>query len=390
MPSNRVKNIAPSATFAIEAKTKQLKKEGRDIVNFGLGEPDFNTPEHIKQAAKKAIDSNFTRYTPVGGIQELKKAIADKFRRENNIDYNASEILVSCGGKHSLYNIAMAVLDKGDEAILPIPYWVSYREIIKIAEAKPVFCKTDGKFKLTAAFIEEKVTDKTKLLILNSPNNPSGAVIEPSEIRKIAELAVEHGFYVVSDEIYEYFIYGKNKHISIASLNEEIKNLTFTCNAVSKAYAMTGWRIGYAAGNKDIIKTMENLQSNSTSNPTSISQYAALEALSGSQESVRQMVHAFDERRMYIHKRLNEVEGISCNEPEGAFYAFPDISKTGINSMDFASKLLYEALVAVVPGIAFGSDKHVRLSYATSIYEIERGLDRIEKWLRQKTVKIYQ
>jgi len=390
MLSNRAKNIAPSATFAIDAKTKQLKKEGKDIVNFGLGEPDFNTPEHIKQAAKKAIDSNFTRYTPVGGIQELKKAIADKFRRENNIDYNASEILVSCGGKHSLYNIAMAVLDKGDEAILPIPYWVSYREIIKIAEAKPVFCKTDGKFKLTAAFIEEKVTDKTKLLILNSPNNPSGAVIEPSEIRKIAELAVEHGFYVVSDEIYEYFIYGKNKHISIASLNEEIKNLTFTCNAVSKAYAMTGWRIGYAAGNKDIIKTMENLQSNSTSNPTSISQYAALEALSGSQESVRQMVHAFDERRMYIHKRLNEVEGISCNEPEGAFYAFPDISKTGINSMDFASKLLYEALVAVVPGIAFGSDKHVRLSYATSIYEIERGLDRIEKWLRQKTVKIYQ
>src|SRR3989338_5147125 len=390
MLSNRAKNIAPSATFAIDAKTKQLKKEGKDIVNFGLGEPDFNTPEHIKQAAKKAIDSNFTRYTPVGGIQELKKAIADKFRRENNIDYNASEILVSCGGKHSLYNIAMAVLDKGDEAILPIPYWVSYREIIKIAEAKPVFCKTDGKFKLTAAFIEEKVTDKTKLLILNSPNNPSGAVTKPSEIRKIAELAVEHGFYVVSDEIYEYFIYGKNKHISIASLNEEIKNLTFTCNAVSKAYAMTGWRIGYAAGNKDIIKTMENLQSNSTSNPTSISQYAALEALSGSQESVRQMVHAFDERRMYIHKRLNEVEGISCNEPEGAFYAFPDISKTGINSMDFASKLLYEALVAVVPGIAFGSDKHVRLSYATSIYEIERGLDRIEKWLRQKTVKIYQ
>ena len=390
MLSNRAKNIAPSATFAIDAKTKQLKKEGKDIVNFGLGEPDFNTPENIKLAAKNAIDSNFTRYTPVGGIQELKKAIADKFRRENNIDYNASEILVSCGGKHSLYNIAMAVLDKGDEAILPIPYWVSYREIIKIAEAKPVFCKTDGKFKLTAAFIEEKVTDKTKLLILNSPNNPSGAVIEPSEIRKIAELAVEHGFYVVSDEIYEYFIYGKNKHISIASLNEEIKNLTFTCNAVSKAYAMTGWRIGYAAGNKDIIKTMENLQSNSTSNPTSISQYAALEALSGSQESVRQMVHAFDERRMYIHKRLNEVEGISCNEPEGAFYAFPDISKTGINSMDFASKLLYEALVAVVPGIAFGSDKHVRLSYATSIYEIERGLDRIEKWLRQKTVKIYQ
>ena len=382
MLSNRVKNIAPSATFAIDAKTKQLKNEGKDIVNFGLGEPDFNTPENIKQAAKKAIDNNFTRYTPVGGIPELKKAIADKFKKENNIDYDASEILVSCGGKHSLYNIAMAILNKGDEAILPIPYWVSYQEIIKLAEAKPVFCKTDGKFKLTAAFVGEKVTDKTKLLILNSPNNPSGAVIEPSEIRKIAELAVEHGFYVVSDEIYEHFIYGQNKHISIASLNEEIKNLTLTCNSVSKVYAMTGWRIGYAAGNKDIIKMMDNLQSNSTSNPSSISQYAALEALSGSQESVRRMVKAFDERRKFIYKRLNEIEGISCIEPEGAFYAFADISETGMASTEFANKLLDEALVAVVSGIAFGSNNHIRLSYATSIREIERGLDRIEKWLK--------
>ena len=388
MLSNRVKNIAPSATFAIDAKTKQLKKEGKDIVNFGLGEPGFNTPENIKLAAKKAIDSNFTRYTPVGGIPELKNAIADKFKRDNDIDYDASEILVSCGGKHSLYNIAMAILDRGDEAILPVPYWVSYEEIIKLAEAKPVFCRTDDKFKLTAAFVEEKMTDKTKLLILNSPNNPSGAVIDPSEIRKIAELAVEHKFYVVSDEIYEHFIYGHGKHISIASLNEEIKELIFTCNAVSKAYAMTGWRIGYTAGNKDIIKTMENLQSNSTSNPSSISQYAALEALSGPQGSVNQMVKAFDERRKFIHKRLNEIDGISCIEPEGAFYAFPDISETGMKSMEFASRLLDEALVAVVPGIAFGSDKHVRLSYATSIHEIEKGLDRIEKWLKQKTVKV--
>ncbi len=384
MISNRVKNIAPSATFAIDAKTKQLRSEGKDIVNFGLGEPDFNTPESIKQAAKKAIDSNFTRYTPVGGIPELKKAIADKFRRENSIDYDASEILVSCGGKHSLYNIAMAILDKGDEAILPVPYWVSYQEIIKLAEAKPVFCRTDKKFKLTADFVEEKVTKKTKLLILNSPNNPSGAMIEPVEIRKIAELAVEHGFYIVSDEIYEHFIYGGGKHVSIASLNEEIKNITFTCNAVSKAYAMTGWRIGYAAGSKDIIKAMENLQSNTTSNPTSISQYAALDALSGSQESVKQMVKAFDERRKFIHKRLNEIEGISCVEPEGAFYAFPDISKTNMKSMEFASRLLEGALVAVVPGIAFGSDSHVRLSYATSMREIEKGIDRIEQWLKNK------
>ena len=388
MLSNRVKNIAPSATFAIDAKTKQLKKEGKDIVNFGLGEPDFNTPENIKLAAKKAIDSNFTRYTPISGIPELKKAIAGKFKRENNIDYNDSEILASCGGKHSLYNIAMAILDRGDEAILPVPYWVSYEEIIKLAEAKPVFCRTDEKFKLTADFVEEKVTDKTKLLILNSPNNPTGAVIEPSEIRKIAEIAVEHNFYVVSDEIYEDFIYGRSRHVSIASLNEEIKNLTLTCNSVSKAYAMTGFRIGYTAGNRDIIKMMENLQSNSTSNPSSISQYAALEALNGPQDSVKQMVNAFDERRKLMHKRLNEIDGISCVEPEGAFYAFPEISGTGMASMDFSSKLLDEALVAVVPGIAFGSDTHVRLSYAASIREIEKGLDRIEKWLKQKTIKI--
>ena len=383
MISNRAKNIAPSATLAIDAKAKQLRKEGKDIVILGAGEPDFNTPENIKLAAKKAIDSNFTRYTPVSGILELKKAIAGKFKRDNNTDYDVSEILVSCGGKHSLYNIAMTILDRGDEAILPVPYWVSYEEIIKLAEAKPVFCRTDDKFKLTAAFVEEKVTDKTKLLILNSPNNPTGAIIEPSEIRKIAELAVEHNFYVVSDEIYEHFIYGNKNHVSIASLNEEIKNLTLTCNSVSKAYAMTGWRIGYTAGNKDIIKTMENLQSNSTSNPCSISQYAALEALSGSQESVRQMVKSFDERRKVMHKRLNEIESISCIEPEGAFYAFADISETGMASMEFANKLLDEALVAVVPGIAFGSDKHIRLSYATSINEIERGLDRIEKWLKK-------
>ncbi|MBI2557918.1 pyridoxal phosphate-dependent aminotransferase [Candidatus Woesearchaeota archaeon] len=383
MLSNRVKNIAPSATFAIEAKTKQLRSEGKDIVNFGLGEPDFNTPESIKQAAKKAIDSNFTRYTPVGGIPELKKAIADKFRRENSIDYDVSEILVSCGGKHSLYNIAMVILDKGDEAILPVPFWVSYQEIIKLAEAKPVFCRTDKKFKLTADFVEEKVTKKTKLLILNSPNNPSGATIEPDEIRKIAELAIEHKFYVLSDEIYEHFVYN-GKHTSIASLNEEIKKLTFTCNAVSKAYAMTGWRIGYVAGSKDIIKAMENLQSNATSNPSSISQYAALEALNGSQDSVTQMVKAFDERRKFIHKRLNEIKGISCIEPEGAFYAFPDISKTNMKSMEFASRLLDEALVAVVPGIAFGSDSHARLSYAASMHDIEKGLNRIEQWLKNK------
>ena len=386
MLAERVKGIAPSATLAIDAKAKQLKKEGKDVVIFGAGEPDFNTPENIKQAAKKAIDNNFTRYTPVGGIPELRQAVADKFKRENNISYDVSEILISCGGKHSLYNISMAVLDKGDEAILPVPYWVSYDEIIKLAEAKPIFCKTDEKFKLTADIVEEKISEKTKMLILNSPSNPSGAIVEPNEIKKIADLAIKNNFYVVSDEVYEHFIYGNKKHLSIASLNDEIKKLTIASNSVSKTYAMTGWRIGYSAGNKEIIKAMDNLQSHSTSNPSSIAQYAALEALNGSQDSVKQMVKAFDERREFIYKRLNEIDGISCVEPEGAFYAFPDISKTGMSSIEFASRLLDEALVAVVPGIAFGSDKHIRLSYATSIHEIERGLDRIEKWIKQKTV----
>ena len=383
MLSERVRNIAPSATLAIDSKAKQLKKEGKDVVIFGAGEPDFNTPDNIKQAAKKAIDNNITKYTPVGGMPELKNAIAGKFAQFNKINYDASEIIIGCGGKHVLYNAMMTVLDKGDEAILPVPYWVSFEEMVKLAGAKTVFCETDKKFKLTAEKIEEKITAKTKLLVLNSPNNPSGAIAEPSEIKKIAKLAVDNNFYVISDEVYEYFTYGK-EFLSIASLNDKIKNLTITANSVSKTYAMTGWRIGYCGANKDVIKAMDNLQGHSTSNPSNIAQMAALEALHGPQDSIEHMVKAFDERRKYVHKRLNEIDGIFCVEPEGAFYAFPDISQTNMDSMSFSSRLLDEVLVAVVPGIAFGSDKHVRLSYAASMHEIERGLDRIEKWLKNK------
>ena len=382
MLSKRVKNIAPSATLAIDSKAKQLKKEGKDILIFGAGEPDFNTPDNIKQAAIKAIDNNVTRYTPVGGMPELKKAVTDKFRSFNRISYDSSEIMIGCGGKHILYNAMMAVLDKGDEAILPAPYWVSFEEMIKLAEAKPVFCNTDGNFRLTAENVEDKITKKTKLLVLNSPSNPSGAIAEPSEIKKIAKLSVENNFFVISDEVYEYFTYGKG-HLSIASLNDRIKNLAITCNSVSKTYAMTGWRIGYCGAGKELINAMENLQSHSTSNPSNIAQMAALEALTGPQDSVKHMVKAFDERRRFIHKRLNEIEGISCIEPEGAFYAFPNIEETGMNSITFASKLLDEALVAVVPGAAFGKEGHVRLSYAASIHEIEKGLDRIDKWLKK-------
>ena len=382
MLSQRVRNIAPSATLVIDTKAKQLKKEGKDVVIFGAGEPDFNTPENIKLAAKKAVDSDMTRYTPVGGILELKKTVADKFKRINKIGYDVSEIIIGCGGKHILYNVMMSLLEKGDEAILPVPYWVSFEEMIKLAEAKSVLCETDEKFRLTAEKVDEKTTSKTKLLVLNSPNNPSGAVVDPIEIKKIAKLAVDNNFYVISDEVYEYFVYGDNRHVSIASLNDDIKKLTITTNSVSKTYAMTGWRIGYCGADGEIIKGMENLQGHSTGNPSNIAQMAALEAFTGQQDSIGQMMVAFDERRRFMHKRLNEIKGISCVEPQGAFYAFPDISETGMGSMAFSSRLLDEALVAVVPGIAFGSDKHVRLSYATSIHEIERGMDRIEKWAK--------
>lgn len=384
MVSKRASNINPSATLAIDTKAKQLKKEGKDVVIFGAGEPDFNTPGNIKQAAKKAIEDNITRYTPVAGIPALREAIANKFKLVNNINYEPSEVIVSCGAKHTLYNIAMALLNKGDEAILPVPYWVSFEEMIKLAEANVIFCSTDKNFKLTAKDVEEKTTKKTKMLILNSPNNPSGAIVEQQEIKKIAKLAVENNFYVVSDEVYEYFVYNNKKRVSIASLNDEIKNLTITVNSVSKTYAMTGWRIGYCGANKELIKAMENFQGHSTGNASNIAQMAALEALSGPQDSVKKMVSAFDERRRFMHKRLNEINNISCIEPEGAFYAFADIAKTGMKSMEFSSKLLDEALVAVVPGKAFGSDNHIRLSYAASMQEIENGMDRIEKWVKRK------
>lgn len=390
--SERVKNIAPSATLAVDSKAKQLKKEGKDIVIFGAGEPDFNTPENIKEAAKKAIDNNISRYTPIAGIPELKQAVVNKFKKDNKINYDISEVIISCGGKHTLYNIAMSILNQGDEAILPVPYWVSFEEIIKLTGARVVFCKTDKNFKLTAQAVEKKISKKTKMLILNSPNNPSGAIVEPSEVKKIAKLAVKHNFYVVSDEVYEFFVYGNKsstetvldkKGISIASLSDQVKDLTITVNAVSKTYAMTGWRIGYCGANKEIIKAMENLQGHSTSNPSNIAQMAALEALNGPQDSVKQMVKAFDERRKFMYQSLNKMQGISCLEPEGAFYAFPDISRTGMKSMEFSSRLLDEALVAVVPGIAFGSDNHIRLSYAASMQEIAKGMDRMEKWVKK-------
>ncbi len=384
MVSGRVKNITPSATLAIDSKAKQLKKEGKDVLNFGAGEPDFNTPQNIKDAAKKAIDNNITRYTPVGGIPELREAIAKKFQYYNKINYDSSEVMVSSGGKHGLYNIAASILNDGDEAILPVPYWVSFGEMVKLAGAKPIFCKTDETFRLTAEDVKKKITSKTKMLILNSPSNPSGAIVERKEVEKIAKLAVEHNFYVVSDEVYEHFTYGNKERVSIASLNNKIKNLTITANSFSKTYAMTGWRVGYCGASREVIKAMENFQSHASGNVSNISQMAALEAIKGPQNSIKEMIKAFDQRRKFMHKRLNEIPGIKCSEPEGAFYAFPDINGTEMSSMDFSAKLLDEALVAVVPGTAFGLEGYIRLSYAASMKDIEQGMDRIKKWVKGK------
>ena len=381
--SKRAAGIAPSVTLAITAKAKQMKADGIDVVGFGAGEPDFDTPDHIKDAAIKAIREGFTKYTPSGGIPELRKAVCEKFRRENNIDYKPNEVLISCGGKHTLYNLMEVLLDHGQEAILPAPYWVTYEEQIKMAGAKPVIIDTSKTgLKLTADSVEKALTPKTKLLILNSPSNPTGMIVDEKELRKIAELAVKHKFYVISDEVYEFLIYDGKKHLSIASLNEEIRKLTITVNAVSKTYSMTGWRIGYCGGPAEIIKAMDNLQSHSTSNPCSISQKAALAALTSPNDFLKEWKKAFDERRKYMVDRLNKIKCVKCIMPEGAFYAFPDVSRTGLKSMEFTERLLDEAKVAVVPGKDFGADNNVRLSYACSMENIKKGLDRIEEFCR--------
>ncbi|MFH1587269.1 MAG: pyridoxal phosphate-dependent aminotransferase [Candidatus Diapherotrites archaeon] len=374
--------IPPSSTMAINAKANQMIADGENVLKFGIGEPDFNTPENVKAAGKKAIDDNRSKYTPASGIPELKNAICDKLKRENGLEYSPKEVIVSNGGKHSLYNIMLALLNKGDEVIIPIPAWISYKEQVTLAGGKSVFVGTDEAFKISAEKVREAVSEKTKAIIINSPSNPTGATIEESELRAIAELAVEKEFYIISDEVYEKFVYGGRKFISTASLGEEVKDLTLTCNAVSKTYAMTGWRIGYTAGNEKVIKAMGNVQSHSSGNPCSIAQYAALEAFNGQQESVGEMIKQFDERRQYVFKHLNEIDGIKLVEPEGAFYAFPDVrgvfNKSIGNGAALCDYLLEEAKVALVPGDEFGSNNHIRFSYASSMDDIREGIGRIK------------
>jgi aspartate aminotransferase len=387
--AQRVGRIQPSPTLAITAKANALRAEGRDVIGFGAGEPDFDTPANIKEAAIDSIRDGFTRYTPVGGIPELKDAIIEKLRRDSGLVYARSEIVVSCGAKHTLYNLAQALFEEGDEVIIPSPYWVSYPDIVLLAGAEPVILDTqeaDG-FKVTPDRLAETITTQTKALILNSPSNPTGAAYTFDEIKALAEVVIEKDILVLSDEIYEKIVYNGFSFSSIAMVGEEAKNHSVVVNGVSKTYAMTGWRIGYAAGPEEIVSAVTKIQSQNTSNPPSISQKAALEALNGDQSAVDKMVEAFAQRRDYIVGALNGTPGISCFNPEGAFYAFPDVSalygrayrgSVITDSASFAEYLLDAANVAVVPGVAFGSDAHVRLSYATSMENIQKGVERIQ------------
>ncbi|MDI3535390.1 MAG: aspartate aminotransferase [Thermosediminibacterales bacterium] len=392
--SERAMGISPSLTLAITAKAKEMKKRGLNVIGFGAGEPDFDTPEHVKKTAIKSIEEGFTKYTPASGIVELKEAICNKLKKENNLNYTTDQILVSNGAKHSLFNAFLAILNPEDEVIVPAPYWVSYPELIKMAGGKPVFLETDEKndFKIYPDDLKRCITSKTKAIVLNSPNNPTGSIYSYDELKKIAEIAVENKLFVISDEIYEKLVYDDSKHISIASLDDSIKEQTIVINGVSKAYSMTGWRIGYAAGPSNIIKAMSNIQSHSTSNPNSIAQRAAYTAISGSQTAVEKMVQEFEKRRNFMVDAINKIEGISCKKPQGAFYVMVNISdikgkllhgKKIEGSQDFASQLLDRAQVAVVPGIAFGADDYVRLSYATSMENIKEGIKRIESFLQE-------
>ena len=391
--SKLAKNLKPSATLAITAKAKDLKSKGIDIIGFGAGEPDFDTPNNIKSAAKDSIDSGFTKYTAASGIIELKEAIRERISIDYGLSYENKEILVGSGAKHVLYNLFNVLIDNGDEVLIPAPYWVSYPEQVKISGGVPIIIQTKQKdgFKITKKQIASRCNENTKILVLNYPSNPTGSTYNYDELSQIAEICKEKNLIVISDEIYDKIIYSNEKHISFPQLSEDAKNRTILVNGVSKTYSMTGWRIGYAAGNSEVISAMNNLSGQSTSNPTSISQKAAIEAFSGNQSKVEEMLGEFEIRKEYISSFLNEIEGIECFVPKGAFYVFPDISyyfgksfkgKEITNSIEFTDFLLDHAKVAVVPGIEFGSDKHIRISYATSMNDIKEGTKRIKESLQ--------
>jgi aspartate aminotransferase len=383
--SQRAATLSPSLTLAIDSKAKQMKADGKDVVGFGAGEPDFDTPQHIKDAAAKALAAGFTKYTPAAGIPELRQAIADKHKRENGLTYNPSQIIVSCGGKHSCYNVILATCEEGDEVIIPAPYWLSYPEMVKLASAEPVVVETTDRteFKITPEALRQAITPRTRLLILNSPSNPTGSVYSPLEIKALGDICVEKGVLIMSDEIYEHLLYDGAKHQSVASFSQAHFENTIIVHGFAKAWSMTGWRLGWCAAPEPIAKAIDAIQSHSTSNPTSFAQKGAVAALNGSQEHLPVWLAEFNKRRTYAWKKLNTIPGISCVNAKGAFYLFPNISKTGLKSTEFCAKLLEAEQVAAVPGIAFGADDYIRLSYATSMPNLEKGLERIDRFCQQ-------
>lgn len=388
----RMTSISPSLTLAISAKAKAMKAAGESVVSFGVGEPDFNTPAHIIDAAKKALDNGHTKYTPSSGLLPLRKAICEKFKKDNGLDYEPSQIIVSNGAKHSIFNACYALLDEGDEVIIPEPYWLTYPEVVKVCGGVPKYlsCKKENKYKFSAADLQAAITPKTKMLIFNSPSNPTGAVYDEKEVREIAAVCEAAGIFVLADEIYEKLCYNGVKPYSIAAVSEKMKDLTITVNGVSKSYAMTGWRIGYLAAPKDVAKAIDSFQSHATSNASSISQYATIEALASSDEEIQAMVEVFDKRRAKLLDLINGIDGVRAIEPDGAFYVMLVVGdlygktyegKTVSNSIEFADILLEAEKVATVPGVSFGADDCVRLSYALSDADLEEGLKRIARFV---------
>jgi aspartate aminotransferase len=382
--ASRVSELTPSLTLSIDSKAKALRAEGVDVYSFGAGEPDFDTPEHIKAAAIEALNAGFTKYTPSSGTPELRAAISEKFKRDNGLEYKPSEIIVSNGAKQSCFNAIMAVCGEGDEVIIPAPYWLSYPEMVRLAGAEPVIVQTtaENDWKMTPQQFEEAMSPRTKMVIINSPGNPTGAVYSKEELRAIVEVAADEEITILSDEIYEYLTYDGAEHVSIASLTPEARDLTITINGFSKAYAMTGWRLGYLGAPEKIAKAIDSMQSHATSGPCSFAQKGGLAALTGSQQCVADMREEFNLRREYMFDRLTAIHNVSAVKPKGAFYMLADISKLGMTSTNFADRLLSKANVAVVPGIAFGDDRVVRLSYATGLDVIKPGLDRFEDFCK--------
>jgi len=380
----RVGQVTPSITLAITAKAKGMKTEGIDVCSFSAGEPDFDTPAHVRDAAIKALKEGKTKYGAAAGEPKLREAIANKLKSDNGLDYKPENVLVTNGGKHSLYNLIMALIEPGDEVIIPAPYWLSYPEMVTLAGGRSVIVPTyaDNGYKISAQQLKQAITSKTKLFVLNSPSNPTGMVYTLEEIRDLAQVIVEADIFVVSDEIYEKILYDGSQHVSIGSLGEEIFSRTLISNGFAKGYSMTGWRLGYLAGPLEIIKAATTIQGHSTSNVCTFAQYGAIAALEGSQNCVEEMRQAFAQRRQVMYDGINSIPGLTCARPDGAFYLFPDISKTGLRSLEFCDALLESHQVAVIPGVAFGADNNIRLSYATDMTTIKKGVERLDKFVR--------